>query len=142
MKGSARLYNLLASLVMGLTLFVCLGMSMIFVDPGVFFNPFKPVSSDNGPVLVNTVAPAPTALPVSTLRAPAVATKTTTPLPSATMAGSASAFPSPVGPTETTTPTSIPTQTPTLRPPPPSATRQSYPGAPTEPPSSTRPPYP
>ncbi len=137
MNGSARLYNLLASLIMGLTTLVCLGMTMIFVNPSVFFNPFKPVNPDDGHALMATAAPAPTDLPANTLRAPAVATKTSTPLPSATMAGSATAFPSPVGPTETTTPTKIPTQTPTLRPPPPSATRRCYPGGATDLPPPT-----
>ena len=138
MKGSARLFNLLASLVTGLTVVVCLGMAVIFVNPDVFFNPFKPVDAADVPVLV-TVAPlAATDLPPSTPRGPSVATKTRTPVPSATSAsGTGLPFPSPVGPTETTTPTQIPTQTSTLRPPAPTATRQSYPGAPTEPPPST-----
>ena len=147
MKGSARIYNLLSTLVMGLTVFVCLAMAVIFANPNVPFNPFKPASPDDLPALVVTVAPAPTALPGSTLRAPAAATKTEPP-PSATMPSAdtptVTPFPSPVGPTDTNTPTDIPTQTSTLPPPTASATRRSYPGAATEPPptDTPRPAYP
>jgi hypothetical protein len=141
------MYNLLTTLVAGVTLFMCVGMSVIFLNPEVFFNPFKPSSAATLPVVV-TVAPiAATAVPVSTVRAPVAATKTASPSPTVTAPGGGTAtgtpFPSPVGPTDTSTPTQIPTQTPTLRQPAASATSQSYPGGATEPPTSTsRPPYP
>ena len=43
MKVSAGLFNLLAVLLVGMTALVCVGTAVIFINPTVFFNPFKPV---------------------------------------------------------------------------------------------------
>jgi hypothetical protein len=135
----ARLYNLLATLISGLTVVVCLGMTAIFVDPSVFFNPFKPVVLEDVPPVLTAITPAATSTAGSTVRAPvAVETNSPTVPPSPTFpdggtgAVTFTPFPSPVGPTETTPPTEIPTLTPTLRPPTPTATVASYPIPPTQ----------
>ena len=144
MRSRARLYNLLTALVAGMTVLVAMAMAAIFIDPNVFFNPFKPASVGDIPVLLTAIPTVPTATPADTLRAPSPAKTATPTLPASATApeggtgvATFTPFPSPVGPTGTTTPTEIPTQTPTLRPPTPSATRQSYPVGPTDTPQST-----
>ena len=152
MKAASRLYNLLAVLVAGLTVVACLGMAVIFADPGVFFNPFKPVRLDDVPAVVTGVTPAATATPRNALSAPSGATAspsaTTLPAdPTATATApigpteaTLTPFPSPVGPTETIPPTEVPAKTATLRPPTPSATHESYPIRPTDVPPTEAPP--
>ena len=147
MKVSAGLFNLLAVLLVGMTALVCVGTAVIFINPTVFFNPFKPVSNEenlaptvtpivtpgrlgtatNTPELTATHTPGPT---IASPSATAVPSDTTTPAGTQATA-TLTLFPSPVGPTATEIPTEIPTHTRTPRPPPPTATGKPYPAPPT-----------
>lgn len=101
-KSRARLFNRLALLLLGLTIFMVLCYGTIFILPTVIFNPFPPRSE----VLI-TLAPPPTLAPTLP--------PTWTPTPAQTIK------PTPTRPSETPTPsrtpratrTPLPTDTPT-----------------------------
>jgi hypothetical protein len=152
MKASARIFNLLTVLVLGMTAMACLCAGVTFAYPQVFFNPLKP-PDDALPALVPTVpteaasatpikyptlAPVWTATPASTTTAAEAATSTpplassATETPSNNPTATHTPFPTPVGPTVTLTPTDLPTRTPTRRPPTDTPTHEAYPGPPTD----------
>src|SRR5512136_2517175 len=94
-KSNSRALDRLTLLLLGLTIFMLLCYGVIFIAPGVFFNPFPPYS-----VALMTIAP--TLTPAPTFPA------TWTPTPAQTFP------PSPTRPLETPTPTRTlrPTRTP------------------------------
>src|SRR5512144_555288 len=85
-KSQARLYNTLALVLLGLTIFLLLCYGTIFILPNVVFNPFPPYT-----LALSTVAPTPTAAPTLI--------PTWTPTPAQTIQ------PSPTRPSLTPTPT-------------------------------------
>jgi len=136
--------------LLGLTAASCLCTAVLFVNPQIFLNPFKPpVASALDVTPVATVSPLATSavfptFPPEWTATPSPepsATKTASPEPSATETtteggegfapeGTATEWPSAVGPTATPSETAIPTRTPTRRPPTPGPTVDSgpYPG--------------
>jgi len=97
----------------------------IYINPQVFFNPFKPSTPTAVSVITSIVGPTwtatPTRMPTSTFTP--TSTWTPTPRPTSTM---------------TPTPTSTPTATATNTPPPPTATKKPKP----KPPTATPTPWP
>ena len=101
-KSQARLYNTLALVLLGLTIFLLLCYGTIFLLPSVVFNPFPPYT-----LALSTVAPTPTVAPTLI--------PTWTPTPAQTVKPSptrASLTPTPTR-TLRATRTPLPTDTPT-----------------------------
>jgi hypothetical protein len=96
-------YNQLALLFLGLTIFMLVCYGMIFLAPGVFFNPFPPYTV----VALSTIAPTPTLGPTLP--------PTWTPTPRVTIPPSPTRPTSTAQPTRTRPPTRtpLPTETPT-----------------------------
>jgi hypothetical protein len=144
MKASARIFNLLTVLVLGMTVMACLCAGVTFAYPQVFFNPLKPQdyalpalvptvpteAASATPLKLPTLPPTWTATAAATSTPPVTSSATETPSNNPTATNTP--FPTPVGPTVTLSPTDLPTRTPTRRPPTDTPTREAYPGLPTD----------
>ncbi len=159
MKPADRILNILTVAVLGLTVLSCICIGSVFVNPLGVFNFLGPATfpvplsvptlgaSDSTPteVIYPTLPPEWTATitPTETEVAP-----TGTPSPAKTEEaaaltdGTRTPFPSPVGPTETLTPTEQPTTTPKPPTPTRTATPGSYPGQVPSPTIAPNTPYP
>jgi hypothetical protein len=140
MKSYGWLFNLLTVFVLGLTALFCLWSGLTFANPQFVLNPLKPPVGDDLPLVLPTPAPfsSPTSLatlPPAPTATPLSASPTSTAADTATLAATSipesptvTPFPSPVGPTATLAPTDLPSRTPTVQPPPQTATSDFYPG--------------
>ncbi len=105
-ESGQDIFQILTVLTVVLIAFVCMGMLLIFINPQIAINPFKPPSADTAALARETVGPQsgfalpPTWTPTPTLTP--TPTDTPTPTPTHTLT-----------PTPTLTPTMTPTPTPT-----------------------------
>ncbi len=109
-KSENRSLDILAALVIVLTVMVLLCYGVIFFQPRIFFNPFKPAPSADEQLAVLLTKQAPPPGPQST------PTATNTPQLPPTWTPTATGTPTNT-PTATSTPTNTPTPTRTPRPP-------------------------
>ena len=118
-----RLFNRLTFVLLGLTAFVFVCYLIIFQNPAVFFNPFKPEAA----LTLITLVPSPT--PSPTLPA------TWTPTPAVTFKPISTRPPDTAAPTRTPLVSRTPTRSPAL------PTRSPYKFTPVKPPVLTSDPY-